>query len=212
PRPLPLHQPGSIELLAYLVTRPNRPVEQVRAALDPDSDLPEFRRRFHAMRADLERAAPGLRIAHETSSRTYRVDLDGPELDWDAHRLFALLRPGPTRDPAAALDAYHGPFLPDATSEWSRAARVTLDSQVLAAGLEAAGERYSSGQHEGALQLAERLLEHWPLDERAARLYLRATARARGTAAAAQAAARLRAGGLDSAVVDALERELLQPN
>ncbi len=153
----------SVEVLAYLIDNADAPLEKVLLDLFPDRDAAHGRSYFHQVRYELARAVPGLTVPFDAPGRSYRVRADDLRLTSDSGRLRRAVARGGETGLREALGLHRGPFLPNADSEWAIEAREDLSWSVMRLGLSVLRERHLAGDHDGCLQLAERLLEVDPL-------------------------------------------------
>jgi tetratricopeptide (TPR) repeat protein len=182
-----------LEYLVYLLANPDRTREEITTALAPDAEPRTAANYLHQVRFEIERKVPGLAIAFDKASRTYRVRCEGPLLSWDVADLKRLLSAGPVEDRERALSLYAGAFLPGADSEWARAEREALEWSVVKVGLETIEGWFREGNYGKCLELSERLLDIDPLNETLNQFLVRATEALEGAVAAQQARARIRA-------------------
>lgn len=178
-----------VEVLTYLLRFPQARFEQVSAALFPE-DAVGARGYFHQVRTEVAKRVPGLRLAYDRASKTYSVETTRVALAWDAGRVRESLAAGPCGW-VQALQAYRGPFLPEADSEWARTEREALELALLREGLAALRTWRESGEHEAALTWSRRLLELDPLDVNLVEAVLEATQEVHGPRAARLELARM---------------------
>jgi two-component SAPR family response regulator len=67
----------------------------------------------------------------------------------------------------AAIDLYRGPFAPNLEGEWSDACRLRLEERFLEVAAKLADRLLRQGDHAGAAQACQRLLEYDPYNEAA---------------------------------------------
>jgi ATP/maltotriose-dependent transcriptional regulator MalT/two-component SAPR family response regulator len=67
----------------------------------------------------------------------------------------------------AAIDLYRGPFVPNLEGEWSDACRLRLEERFLEVAAKLADRLLQQGDHAGAAQACQRLLEYDPYNEAA---------------------------------------------
>jgi tetratricopeptide (TPR) repeat protein/DNA-binding SARP family transcriptional activator len=181
----------SIEVLAYLLARPETTLAQVLVDLFPDEDPEHARSYFHQVRYELARTVRGLSVPFDTRTKTYRVRCRGPELVWDVETVKRALAGRGEDGLLEALSRCGGQFLPGADSEWARAEGDELVWSLVKLGLEVIEELYVQGRYDRCLSLAGRLLEIDPYDEVVNEWLVKAAQASEGEHSARRLAARL---------------------
>ncbi|MEM8535667.1 MAG: BTAD domain-containing putative transcriptional regulator, partial [Chloroflexota bacterium] len=159
------------EVLHYLLFHSDGATsEELREAiwpdLSPERSRDALKRAVYRLRAVLPR---DLITLH--GRIRYRVDPSGVQLDYDVRHFLHLLNSSNSSatDEARtlALDAYHGPFLPQSDSEWASHQRTMLEQRYLEA-LHRTAECYEQMQAlQDALRLYRRIIAVDNLDEAA---------------------------------------------
>jgi len=172
------------ELLAFLLCRGPATREGVLAALWPDDDPRRAANYFHQARHELTQHVPYLRVQHEPRTGSYQVVCEGPTLIWDVEVIQRGLNAGQEDGVLRAIQAYGGPFLPGAESEWVREERDLLEWNLIKSGLELMSRWSAAGEYVKCASLARRLLDISPCDEALVEYLVEATVQLEGRAAA----------------------------
>ncbi|MBZ9752677.1 hypothetical protein K7W42_17685 [Deinococcus sp. HMF7604] len=190
-KPVRLDLARSVEILTFLLDRPDSRLDQMQITLFPDAEHKRSKSYIHQARSELERSIPGLKIPYNRERRTYSVVLDGLQLEWDLLQLRHALNDSSNPDFLGKLDLYTGPLLWPLDGEWIETEREALKSWIIQLGLETLDEWHAQGEHEKCLHLATRLLGTDPLDEALNEFLLKATLVLKGHAAARAAHKRI---------------------
>ncbi len=174
----------TVELLAFLLERPDAPLEQVRTSVFADASPERARNYVQTIRSALKRALPGLRVGYDEARRAYAVRAEGVRLRYDRGLVEAALRDGGEAGLRRALGLYTGPFLPRSESDWAVQSRMDLEFALSSLGLEVVLDLERRGRWRACTELAERLLVVNPLDAAVAIVLVRAMGAWRGRVAA----------------------------
>jgi predicted ATPase/DNA-binding SARP family transcriptional activator len=181
------------EILLFLLCHPNGSTkEQIGAALWPDADPAKLRNNFHVTVHRLRKTLGGSEwvIVHgDTYLLKPGIEFDATTFERDAN---AALRARDAVRLARAVALYRGPFFENGTAgDWHLDVRDRL-REVYAKALTAlARMRAASGDLDAATDTWERLVQHDPLDEEAARNLMTALAERGDTAGASRVYRRL---------------------
>jgi tetratricopeptide (TPR) repeat protein/DNA-binding SARP family transcriptional activator len=216
-QPVRLSLTRSLEVLAYLASRPKVHLRVVKRDLFPDTPENQARLYFHQVRYELQRVVPSLEIPFDRASRSYRLEYRQGLFSADVMDFKAELSKKSEDGLRRALELYTGSFMPDADSEWANTERANLMWSAIKVGLELIGDWYDQGEFVKCLELAGRMLEIDPCDESVGEYLIRATQRLKGSVAAVQVISRLERRFEDElgevpAVIDRLKREILTVN
>jgi tetratricopeptide (TPR) repeat protein len=182
----------TVEIMAYLILNPDRPLEQVLGNVAfPDSSPERSKSYFHLVRNEIKGALPGVSIPYNNASRTYSVEFGGMTTKIDFLELEYATKTADETGLLRALDLYNGPFLPYSDSEWVEAERERLEWAIINTALRVLETCSTNGQFERCIQIAERVLEIAPTDIAISLCLLRATQAAHGDLMARQVLERL---------------------
>jgi two-component SAPR family response regulator len=173
-----------VEVLTYLLDHPDVHLEQVLLDLFGESSARQGRNYFHQVRYELARKVPGLSVPFDAVRKTYRVYLDGVDVDSDFDTVRRALVTGGEQGLEQALRLFAGPLLPHAESEWAIAEREDLSAALVRLGVTVLEGWSASGRYHESRDLAERLLTVDPWNELVTEYVVRATRAAEGEVAA----------------------------
>ncbi|MFB9995016.1 hypothetical protein ACFFLM_24000 [Deinococcus oregonensis] len=154
----------AVEVLSYVLHHGERRLEQIQADLFPEKPHKTSKAYIHGVRRELATVIPGLSLPYNTRRKTYGVQLDGPQLDWDVRELQRAFNAPRETDLLDVLARCGQAFLPHATTEWARGERDELQRWIIRMGLELMDEWAGAGELGKCESLAYRLLAIEPLD------------------------------------------------
>jgi two-component SAPR family response regulator len=155
---------GTVELIAYLLTNPNRPRDEILTTLFAKKGEQRAANYFHQAKLTLQRTTSVIEVLYDKVKKTYCVNCGIPMFDWDAIELQKLLSGWDENRILTALEYLHGAFLPSSDSDWAVAEREKMTWSVVKVGLETLDLWSKRGEYSKCLELAERLRELEPLN------------------------------------------------
>ncbi len=182
-RAVGLRMARTVEILAFLLKKPNRTKSEILVGLFPDSDPEQAINYFHKAKQLLTEAVPSLTIAFDAKRKVYSVKCQF-ELQTDFINFQYLLSGYRHNNVLDVLNAYTGAFLPEANSQWASEEREALAWNVVKIGLETLQQWFEAGEDQKCLTLATRLLEIEPYNPALSEYLVTVTLRLEGEVAA----------------------------
>ncbi len=182
-RAVSLRMTRTVEILAFLLKKPNRTKSDILVGLFPDSDPEQAINYFHKAKQLLTQAVPSLTIAFDPKRKMYSVKCQS-ELQCDFLHFQYLLSGHHYADVLDVLNAYTGAFLPEANSQWASEEREALAWNVVKIGLETLQQWFEAGEDQKCLSLAVRLLDIEPYNPALSEYLVTVTLRLEGEVAA----------------------------
>jgi tetratricopeptide (TPR) repeat protein len=163
----------TVELIAFLLERDWATLEELQTNVFDGVSPARARNHFHVIRNALGKSVPGLSVAFEPVSKTYRLAHPGSRLTWDALEVRRSLASTSEFGVRRALRRYSGAFLYDSESDWALEYRRDLEWRMASCGLQVLEDLFALNRFEACAELAEHLFELTPTNERVAVLLVR---------------------------------------
>jgi tetratricopeptide (TPR) repeat protein len=185
-----LRMARTVEILAFLLKKPNRTKSEILVGLFPDTDPQQAINYFHKAKQLLSEAVPCLTIAFDARRKVYNVKCQF-QLQSDFLSFQHLLSGHRHNEVLDILNTYTGAFLPEANSQWASEEREALAWNAVKIGLETLQQWFEAGEDQKCLSLATRLLDIEPYNPALSEYLVTVTLRLEGEVAAKRELQRL---------------------
>jgi tetratricopeptide (TPR) repeat protein len=156
-----LRHTKSMELIVYLLIRRSCTFDDAWDALFEG----RARSYFGVAINNLKKHSNSLTVAYDKASARYTLEIaSDAQVDFDYHRLQALLEQGDEASVRAALDLYTAPFLSQLEGEWVEQVRHDLEWSLVRSALRVVTALYDGCHYFECRSLAARLLRFSPFD------------------------------------------------